>query len=63
MNVEDSLKTYKILIRPILEYCSAVYLGATQKVKETIEKVQNKAKLGLLYLLLKSSLSQLVDHF
>ena len=43
MNVEDSLKTYKILIRPILEYCSAIYLDATQKVTETIEKVQNKA--------------------
>ena len=43
MNVEDSLETYKILIWPILEYCSAIYLDATQKVTETIEKVQNKA--------------------
>ena len=43
MNVEDSLITYEISIRPILEYCSAIYLDATQKVTETIEKVQNKA--------------------
>ena len=43
MNVEESLKTYKILIRPILEYCSVIYLDATQKVTETTEKVQNKA--------------------
>ena len=44
MNVEDSLKTYEILIRSILEYCSAIYmyLDATQKVTEIIEKVQNK---------------------
>ena len=43
INIEDSLKTYKILIRPILEYCSTIYmyLDATQKVTETIEKVQN----------------------
>ena len=43
MNVEESLKTYKIIVRPILEYCSAIYLDTIQKVTETIEKVQNKA--------------------
>mgnify|MGYP001796919181 CR=1 FL=1 len=42
MNV-DSLTTNKILIQPILECCSAIYLDATQKVTETIERVQNKA--------------------
>ena len=42
MNVEDSLKTYEILIRSILGCCSAIYLDATQKVTEIIEKVQNK---------------------
>ena len=31
MNVEESLRTYKILIRPILEYCSSIYLEGTQK--------------------------------
>ena len=34
---------YKILIRPILKYCSRIYLDAAQKVTETIEKAQNKA--------------------
>ena len=42
MNVEDSIKTYEILIRSILGCCSAIYLDATQKVTEIIEKVQNK---------------------
>ena len=40
---EESLKTYKIIVRPILEYCSAFYLDTTQNVTETIEKVRNKA--------------------
>ena len=43
MNVAESLETYKIIVRPILEYCSAIYLDTIQKVTETIEKVQNKA--------------------
>ena len=43
MNVEESLKTYKTIVRPILEYCSAIYLDTTQKVTGTIEKVQNRA--------------------
>ena len=43
MKGEDSLKTYEILIRSILEYCSAIYLDAAQKVTEIIEKLQNKA--------------------
>ena len=59
MNVEESLKTYKIIVRRILEYCSAIYLDTTQKVIETIEKVQKQS--GLLYLLKKNFLSQLVE--
>ena len=62
MNVEDSLKTYKILIRPILEYCSAIYLDVTQRSQKQSRKYKIK-KLGLLYLPPKNSLSQLVDHF
>ena len=49
MNFEESLKIYKIIVRPILDYCSAIYLDPTQKVTEIIEKVQKKLS-GLLYL-------------
>jgi len=43
MTVENSLKTYKSLIRPIVEYCSSLYLDGLAKKSETLEKVQNKA--------------------
>ena len=36
---EESVKTCKIIVRPILEYCSAIHLDTTQKVTERIEKV------------------------
>jgi len=43
MTVENSLKTYKSLIRPIVEYCSSLYLDGLAKHSDTLEKVQNKA--------------------
>ena len=43
MNIEEKLKTYKILVRPILEYCSAIYLETAQKTTDTTQTVQNKA--------------------
>jgi hypothetical protein len=43
MTVENSLKTYKSLIRPIVEYCSSLYLDGLAKNSDTLEKVQNKA--------------------
>ena len=44
MNVEASLQTYKIIVSPKLEYCSAISLDTMKiKVTETIEKVQNRS--------------------
>ena len=41
MNVEVSLQTYEIIVRPILEYCSAISLDTMKKkVTEAIEKVK-----------------------
>ena len=40
MNVAESLKTYKFIVRPILDYCSAIYLV---DVTETKENIKNKA--------------------
>ena len=57
MNVEESLKTYKIILRPILEYCSAIYLETTQKVIDTIEKVQIKAIRITVVIVIESLLS------
>ena len=43
LTVDDALKAYKTYVRPILEYCSALYLECTRHTIDIIEKVQNKA--------------------
>jgi len=43
MNVEQSLDTYCAIIRPIIEYCSSLFLHSSLKNIQQIEQIQNRA--------------------
>jgi hypothetical protein len=42
LNVEQSLNTYKSIIRPVLEYCPSILLATSDKNTDLIERLQNR---------------------
>jgi hypothetical protein len=43
LNVEQAKLTYTSIVRPILEYCSSLFLTTSQKNASSLERVQNRA--------------------
>ena len=43
LNIEQSVKVYTSIIRPILEYCSSILLNVTLKLSNMLERTQNRA--------------------
>jgi hypothetical protein len=42
LNLNQFVKAYKVYVRPLLEYCSSLFLGCSEKINDFIEKAQNR---------------------